>query len=313
MSAPSFRDFADAFQVVDHSATGQAWTPDNVEPRGFAEFMRDYAGATVAEGAYRIHTSDSAQSSKRLMDAAFPEFADRCFPFGFDWLGRQFALDAHRTEGGEALVMLLEVGTGQALEIPTGFASFHNRELVDFRNEALAWDFFLDWVKQRPETVPLLSDQCVGYKVPLFLGGRDELDNLELIDLEVYWTLCGQLRLGTLHLPPGTTVQEVRDPEFAPPHLRLADVLDRLETFDDEATVFVESGSPTDGDSRATVSGPDEDDREPPAGFAYVLEIGLMKDVLQVWSAWRGGAQPTSREKCEAVLYYSSNDAYLPP
>ena len=78
--------------------------------------------------------------------------------------------------------------------------------------------------------------------------------------------------------------------------MRLVDVLARLETHEDEATVFVESGPPIDGDSRATVRGLDEADREPPAGFVSLLEIGLMKDVLQVWTAWRGGAQPTSQK-----------------
>jgi hypothetical protein len=28
--------------------------------------------------------------------------------------------------------------------------------------------------------------------VPLFLSGKDEVENLEVIDLEVYWELTGQ-------------------------------------------------------------------------------------------------------------------------
>ena len=33
-----------------------------------------------------------------------------------------------------------------------------------------------------PELLPLGTLQCVGYKVPLFLGGKDSLDNLEVVD-----------------------------------------------------------------------------------------------------------------------------------
>jgi hypothetical protein len=40
-------------------------------------------------------------------------------------------------------------------------------------------------------------------------GGKDTVDNLEVIDLEVYWSLCGQLRQGTRNLLPGTSIGQV--------------------------------------------------------------------------------------------------------
>jgi hypothetical protein len=43
-----------------------------------------------------------------------------------------------------------------------------------------------------------------------YLGGKDSVDNLEVIDLEVYWSLTGQLRDGTPLLPPGTSVRQVK-------------------------------------------------------------------------------------------------------
>ena len=36
-------------------------------------------------------------------------------------------------------------------------------------------------------------EDCVGYKIPLFLGGNDEISNLEITDMEIYWGICGQL------------------------------------------------------------------------------------------------------------------------
>jgi hypothetical protein len=35
--------------------------------------------------------------------------------------------------------------------------------------------------------------ECIGYRVPLFLGGSDTVENLEKVDLDVYWHLHGQL------------------------------------------------------------------------------------------------------------------------
>lgn len=49
-----------------------------------------------------------------------------------------------------------------------------------------------------------------------------------------------------------------------------------------------------------------------PAGYEYLLEVDLVLDVLEVWSAWRGGLPPTPEEAAEAVIYYAQRDAYLP-
>ncbi len=40
--------------------------------------------------------------------------------------------------------------------------------------------------------IPL--DKCAGYKIPLFIGGNDTVDNLELSDIYVYWEICSQLK-----------------------------------------------------------------------------------------------------------------------
>jgi Domain of unknown function (DUF1851) len=99
---------------------------------------------------------------------------------------------------------MLEPGTGQALEIPVSFSLFHDVELVDYREEALAQSFFGQWLAiggKRPRL-----DECVGYRKPLFLGGVDTVANLEIIDLDVYWTVLGQLRNTTKSLPEGSGI-----------------------------------------------------------------------------------------------------------
>jgi hypothetical protein len=149
-------------------------------------------GRSFADGLYRVHTKNSAIESDALVRRAFPEFAGRLACFGYDWLGRQFATDAGRGAINDPEVMLFEPGTGEALEIPVPFSLFHDEELVDFTEEALAATFFDQWRRSgggSPEVT-----QCVGYKRPLFLGGGDTVDNLELADLDVYWTIMGQLR-----------------------------------------------------------------------------------------------------------------------
>jgi hypothetical protein len=58
-------------------------------------------------------------------------------------------------------------------------------------------------------SVPLGFDQCVGYDVPLFLGGADTIENLHVEDIDVYWSLTAQLRAATRNVPPGTPISGV--------------------------------------------------------------------------------------------------------
>jgi hypothetical protein len=52
------------------------------------------------------------------------------------------------------------------------------------------------WLAAHPAAIQF--DECVGSKVPLFLGGVDGVENLDVTDLDVYWTLTGQLRVAAL-------------------------------------------------------------------------------------------------------------------
>ena len=46
--------------------------------------------------------------------------------------------------------------------------------------------------------------------------------------------------------------------------------------------------------------------------LSYLLGVEAAEDAMEVWSAWRGGRQPTPEELCEAVVFYALHDAYLP-
>ncbi|WP_395403751.1 T6SS immunity protein Tdi1 domain-containing protein [Arthrobacter sp. UC242_113] len=101
-------------------------------------------------------------------------------------------------------VIMLEPGTGEALEVPVAFSEFHTQGLEDFFDACLAPDFFAEWMATGRRDVQF--SECIGYKVPLFLGGEDCVLNLESSDIEIYWSLMGDLRLATRHLAPGASV-----------------------------------------------------------------------------------------------------------
>lgn len=140
----------------------------------------------IALGAYRRLTYAEIAAVNGEVFAAFPDFAGLSTIFGVDWLGRVFA---EQGDGGE--VLLLEPGTAEALEIPVDLEEFEASELVDNPDAALAWGFYQSW-RNAGGAAPG-PGQCIGYRKPLFLGGADTLDNLELADLSVYWSVTAQI------------------------------------------------------------------------------------------------------------------------
>lgn len=192
-----FESFPDLFTLAPGTGVTTPWRePGLTTVAGYVEFSERYAGCSFEGGLYRVHDASTGPLGLRVLHDAFPGSRERATPFAYDWLGRQFAVDTARLEGAEPLILLLEPGTGQALEIPLTFARFHE-QLDGLREPALANGFFLEWAEANPAAVPLAPTQCVGYGVPLFLGGEDVVSNLEIIDFDVYWTLCGQLLQGT--------------------------------------------------------------------------------------------------------------------
>jgi hypothetical protein len=169
-----------------------------------SDFLSRYGGMTFSGGLYRIVRTTEVASWNLRVESAFPDFKQRLMCFAFDWAGRAFALDSKRLVGGNAAVTLFEPGTGEALEIPCDLRSFHEEELIEFGEAALGTSFFDGW-RDAGGPAPQYSE-CIGYQRPLFLGGTDDIGNLEISDLEVYWHLLGQLIVKTRGLPPGTRV-----------------------------------------------------------------------------------------------------------
>ena len=158
---------------------------------GIVEFQNHFGGMSFRGGLYRVVRPAEEIVWKQRILIAYPEFEARITCFAFDWMGNAFATDSQRLVDGQAGVVMLETGTGKALNIPSNLESFHDVGLNQYGEAALAIKFYETWTSAggvQPDYA-----HCVGYKRPLFLGGKDTVDNLEVSDIDVYWHLLGQL------------------------------------------------------------------------------------------------------------------------
>ena len=150
-------------------------------------FLKIFSGATFKNGLYRVHNIDDMDKWTEIVEEAFPAYKGNIRVFGYDWLGRQFA---ENKQTGNTL--LFEPGTGEVLNIPVDFVMFHDEEIADYSEDSLASEFFDEWFES-DAGCDIPHDKCAGYKVPLFLNGDDNISNLELSDMEVYWGIMGQM------------------------------------------------------------------------------------------------------------------------
>lgn len=168
-----------------------------------AGFLGRFAGASFNSGIYRVHDSDDIEIWTSVVHACFPRLRGNTTCFAFDWLGRQFVTVA----GDAPRILMVDIDTGEVLEIPVGFREFHEIELVRFANDALAKDEFDIWLET--QVSPLGHSECVSYTVPLHMGGKDDLSNRERKDMRVHWELGAQILDQIEPLKVGQRITEI--------------------------------------------------------------------------------------------------------
>lgn len=161
-------------------------------------------GRSYGGGVYRVLLATEIGPWAQRVTLCFPGFEKRITCFGYDWLGRLFAEDSSRVVDGLPGIVMFEPGSGEALEIPANILTFHDEELIHYRDAALATEFFQEWLGHGGKSPAL--EECIGYKRPLFLGGKDRLENLELCDIDVYWHISSQLIRQVRGLPEGAKI-----------------------------------------------------------------------------------------------------------
>ena len=181
------------------SVSGEPWAPSLVGDR-FSSL--GLCGTSVGRGAFRFHQAGTGQQAQALVERAFPALAGSAAVFAVDWRGRQWAVADPRVSGTAAAdVVFFDVSAGDVVGVaaPDAFVRGLDSPVLA---EVLSCARYWDWLDQHPGT-RLAFDRCLGPRTPLFLGGADDPANWQLSDIDVYWTLVGQLLTRARDLPDG--------------------------------------------------------------------------------------------------------------
>src|ERR1700728_4197541 len=93
--------------------------------------------------------------------------------------------------------------------------------------------------------------------------------------------------------------------------MNLVEVIGKLEELDNSLTICASRSPNWTPNSEADLCPA----ANVPSGcrLPYFLEVSVAKNVLRAWSYVRAGRVPDLAQKCEAIIYYAENDAYILP
>lgn len=168
-------------------------------------FIDSLGGRSFGDGVFRVFERGDLERWHRVVSGCFTKLRGEFNLIGYDWMGRCFAVD-QRDGDGKELVVLLEIATLDMYYIGKDVAVFLNEVMPNQSEACLEVGRYREWLEGH---APVGRMECVGYKVPLFLGGEDSLENMEVSDMEVYWDMTDQLWEAVKDLPEGTKIGNI--------------------------------------------------------------------------------------------------------
>jgi hypothetical protein len=175
------------------------WQDDTlVRVHGYAELSERFAGLSFDRGIYRLHDSVSGPRAQYLVQRCFPAHAGSRV-VGYDWHGRQYAVDVDRPTATGPAVVVLNPATGEARPVARDLVDLHDRVLASGRESVLEDALFTRWLSTTG-TARLERDECVGLAAPA--AGAPTVGNLRLTTMERYWEACAPLRPASAELRP---------------------------------------------------------------------------------------------------------------
>lgn len=173
-------------------------------PFKYSELLLEFGGKSFDNGLYTIHTFEDSLKWTTLLSQYFGKDENSFLSFAHDWMGMQYCVSRNTNE----CIYMFDPATLEDFYVDENLIDFHNNILSSSKVNNLASDLFEAALKYLRIT-GINYHQCLGFKTPLFLNGKEEVSNYEVCDLEVYWDIEYQLYQQVKNFPEGTRVHNV--------------------------------------------------------------------------------------------------------
>jgi hypothetical protein len=161
----------------------------------YKSFITSFSGRQFGDGLLTVFFNGDLKKWHANVYNAFPITQGEFVLFGHDWLGNCLGIATDGPSKGN--VVIFEIGTAEILSTGCDFQTFLNNEIPNNGNASLSSIFYREWLNKKGTSVKY--GRCIGYKIPLFMGGKDDITNLEDSDMDVYWSIISQVmaQIGT--------------------------------------------------------------------------------------------------------------------
>jgi len=173
------------FQFFDES------NPFSFSGNLYDDLIDQLGGHQFGNGLFNILTRKDAEKMKAFVAYEFFRKQGRfSFKlFAYDWSGRCYGiLDQGEKQG---VVLAFDPDDEEIFDISCDLATFLN-DVLRANSDILLWPEgykkWLDYSNQRVE-----YGKCIGYKKLLFAGGKNEMSNMEHMDLSMYWYVVAEV------------------------------------------------------------------------------------------------------------------------
>ncbi len=169
-------------------------------PFKYTELLLDIGGVSYNKGLYTIHTFDSSLKWARILTNYFSGFKDEILPFAYDWNGRHYCVPRRGYED----IYMFDPTDLKDYKLNDDLINFHNYTVVDGLDmfDENYFSEVLDFLK----VDGLKENNCIGYKIPLFLNGNPNSLNCEVINMNDYWLTQYRINENIKHIPEGSTI-----------------------------------------------------------------------------------------------------------
>lgn len=110
--------------------------------------------------------------------------------------------------GQSGHIHFLDLMSGEFKQVAESQEEFDR--LCEDREQRRSWFVGFLLTAVRKSHGELSAGECYSCKKPLSLGGQLEADNFERTDLQVHYSILGQLHRQTRHLPAGTKIDSIK-------------------------------------------------------------------------------------------------------
>ena len=164
----------------------------------------DVQGRSFNHGLIRFHSSASRPRWTEIIKDHIRLSPSETLPLFFDWEGKNIFY--HRESGRTFFV---DPSANDVDWLTQSIAELLDKVCSDEGPDILNEEDF-EAARQHLGEPSLGFEECVGFVLPLFLGGSEEPSNREVADMEVYWEINRQLTEQTKDLRAGISIEGIK-------------------------------------------------------------------------------------------------------